>query len=80
MHPVPPVLDETRHVVQPFNRALQSEVGHRIPRNSCHLHTRALPAKLESGHLPLLTLHWRAASPRATVLLGWRICCVLPSC
>ena len=27
VHPVPPVLDETRHVVQPFNRALQREVG-----------------------------------------------------
>lgn len=25
VHPVPPVLDETRHVVQPFNRALQAE-------------------------------------------------------
>jgi len=27
VHPVPPVLDETRHVVQPFNRALQREVS-----------------------------------------------------
>ena len=43
VHPVPPVLDETRHVVQPFNRALQREVGlgFRV-QVSCQLWTKVL--------------------------------------
>ena len=40
VHPVPPVLDETRHVVQPFNRALQREVGLGFRAQvSCHMYT-----------------------------------------
>ena len=28
VHPVPPVLNETRHVVMPFNQQLQQRVSH----------------------------------------------------
>ena len=30
VHPVPSVLNETRHVVRPFNKALQAKVRHAV--------------------------------------------------